>query len=202
MATRMNNKYLINLRGAGASGKTTALKKYCERYGILRVEKVETPFAHLPISILNNGVIVFGDYTIQANCLGADRFKNGSKDIIDCFIAVCEKYNPDIIIYEHMFSSHTFKCSYEISQIAKEFGYEYFAIQLQISEEKRKNNVIKRSGENASLKRFDSNNGKRVDAASKKLIDAGIDVLQINVDNMRFENMWKILEYGIRKKVR
>lgn len=199
---RMNNKYLINLRGAGASGKTTVLRQYCERYGISKVEKVETPFASLPISILNNGVIVFGDYTIQANCLGADRFKNGSKDIIDCFIAVCEKYNPNIIIYEHMFSSHTFKCSYEISQIAKEFGYEYFAIQLQVSEQKRRRNVIARSGSNASMKRFDSNNGKRVDAASKKLMDAGIYVLQINVDNMKFENMWKILEYGIRKKVR
>jgi hypothetical protein len=195
-------KYLINIRGASASGKTTTLKQFCERYGF-SVEKIHTPFHSLPICLINNSnIVVFGDYSADGNCLGADRFRDGTKDIIDCFIAVCEKYNPDIIIYEHMLSSHCFKGTSNIAKIAKEFGYIFFGIQLQLSEKKRFKNLIDRSGSNASTKQFNKNNGDKVDRASEKLINAGIDVMTVNVENMKKESMWKIIDYAIRKKIK
>lgn len=195
------NKYLINLRGASASGKTTALKQFCDRSGFV-VEKVSTPFGDLPVSVLRSGIIVLGDYSLDANCLGADRFNGGTQDIIDCLIAVYEQYNPNIIIYEHMLSSLSFRGTNIIAGLAHEFGYEFFAIQLQLSESKRWQNLMQRSGSEAKSKNFDRNNGERVTIACEKLKKAGIEVIQIDVQNIKKENMWKVVEYGIRKKVK
>lgn len=195
-------RYIINIRGAVASGKTTALKQYMDKFGFT-VEKVDAPFGKMPVSILNGqSIVVIGDYNANGNCLGADRLDNGNSDIVDCIIAIYEKYNPKIIMYEHMISSHCFRGTYNIRKIVKEFGYEYIGVQIRLSEEKRLQNLYDRSGGKAKVKTFDRNNGKRIDIASKKLIDAGVDMIIVDVDNIPKENMWKVIEYAIRKKVK
>ena len=52
-----NKKLLINIRGASASGKTTIVKQFLERFGF-SVEKVKTPFADLPVSVVDGGGVV------------------------------------------------------------------------------------------------------------------------------------------------
>lgn len=194
-------RYIINIRGAVASGKTTALKQYMDRFGY-SVETVETPSGKIPISVLHDtSVVVIGDYCAGGNCHGADRL-NILSDIVDCIIAIYEKYDPKIIMYEHMITSTIFKGTYETAQIVREFGYEFIAVQFRLSEEKRLKNLLNRSGDKASMKRFYSNNGKKIDSAAEKLISAGITTLRIDVDNIPKENMWKVIEYAIRKKVK
>lgn len=197
----MANKYLMNIRGATASGKTSALKQFCHKRGF-RVEKVSTGFSHLPVSVLDGGdIVVLGDYSANGNCLGPDRFHGGKADIMDCIMAVADKYSPELIIYEHMLTSLVFKGSYEIAQVAMGIGYNFFAVQLELDERIRLSRLRKRSGKGAGTKTFSRNNTTRVSIASDKLQANGIDVIRINVDGMRPDEMWKVVEYGIRKKV-
>lgn len=192
-------KTLINIRGAGASGKTTAVKQFCERRGF-SVERVETPFSILPISVIDGGKItVFGDYSANGKCLGADRYKNGKRDIQDAMIECARIYNSDFIIYEHMMTSHTFKGTKEIAEVARAFGYEYLGIQIFVSEEERLRRLRERSGENAGTKNFNANNLQRVERTSKMLNEAGIRVVPFNVENIDKCDMWKVVEYGIRQ---
>lgn len=193
------NKCLINIRGASASGKTTAVKQFCEKYGF-RVEKVKTPFSVLPVSILNGGgVVVLGDYSAPNKCLGADTYPNGNKDITDAIVEVDSIYRPNVILYEHMLSSHVSKGTIEIAELAKMFGFDYFGVQLSLSEEKRFKNLIERSGENARHKNFNRINGEYINRATIRLRNAGLNVVVVDVERYARSEMWRIVDGAIRE---
>lgn len=190
-------KALINIRGASASGKTTVVRQFCERRGFI-VKNIKTPFALLPVSVIDNGkIIVFGDYSANGNCLGADRFHGGKSDIVDLIIEVDNVFAPEAIIYEHMLSSHASKGTIEIAQVASAFGYGYFGVQLSVSEEKRYKNLLSRSGNEAGTKTFSKNNGERINRATERLKNAGLRVTTIDVENWDKDEMWRIAENAI-----
>lgn len=194
-----NKKLLINIRGASASGKTTIVKQFLERFGF-SVEKVKTPFADLPVSVVDGGgVVVLGDYSANGNCLGVDRYHGGKSEIIDAIISVEDAYHPNIIIYEHMLSSHVSKGPLEIAEVASHFGYEFLGLQIALSEEKRMQNLMCRSGGAGGTRTFNKNNGEKVSRASERLREAGINCIVVDVENTPKENMWRVLDGAIRK---
>lgn len=178
----MSKKLLINIRGTCAVGKTTAMRQYCERSGFT-VETVETPFGkQLPISVINNGeIVVFGDYKKSANCCGADTYSNGKADLMDVFIEVCNKYDPDVIMYEYMLSSASSKGTIELAELAKLFGRHYYGVLFVISEERRLKNIEARRGKPGKPKTFDTSNVKRTISAAHRLKDAGLFIEIVNV---------------------
>lgn len=190
-------KCLINIRGLTASGKTTAVKQFCERKGF-SVKKIEAPFSVLPVSILDSGkIIVMGDYSANGNCLGVDRYRNGKSDIIDCIVELASAYTPDVIIYEHMMGSNTFKGTKEIAEVASAFGYDYFGIYLQLSNEKRLKNLYARAGKNAGTKHFNDRR-KNAERAAERLNEAGLRVDIVNVEDIEKDNMWRIVDDAVR----
>lgn len=195
-------RLLINVRGASASGKTTMVKQFCDRYGF-NVEIVQTPFSTLPVSVLTGrAVIVLGDYSASGKCLGADRYKNGTKDIMDAIMEICAVYSPSIIIYEHMISSNAARATKEIAKIAALFGMEYLGVQIAISEEKRAENLLRRSGANAGKKYFAKNDGRAVGRATNKLREAGCNVVVKDAENIQQDEMWRILDGAIREALK
>lgn len=148
--------------------------------------------------MMNGKVVALGDYSLPTNCVGADRFKNGKRDIIDGIIEAYSRYNPNIIIYEHMISSTTSKGTKEISKIASAYGYNYVGVQLSLSDEKRLKNLRNRSGENAGEKRFDTRK-KIVESATERLNKEGVTVSVYDVENLKKEEMWKVVDFAIRK---
>lgn len=193
------NKHLINIRGASASGKTTAVKQFCRRAG-MRIETVDAPFGKLPLSILSGGkIVVLGDYEREANCLGADRFKNGMRDIIDSVMEISNRFAPKVILYEHLISSLATRGTKQVAQVAEALGYDFWAVTLLLSEEKRLANLHARSGDDCGLNTFDKNNVEKVRRMSENLAKNGLNVIPINVDGIRKENMWRIVDYAIRQ---
>lgn len=194
---------VINIRGAVATGKTESVRQYCNKVGFV-VEKINTGFAILPVTILNcaeQNIVVLGDYSKTSNCLGPDRFKNGTKDIMDAISCVYEKYNPNLIIYEHMISSHLFRSSYEISKLCNSYGYDFCCIQLYCNESVRLERLVNRSGTSAKTKNFEKNNGDRVLSASYKLKKAGINVKVINTECISIDDMWRIVDCAVRQEI-
>lgn len=195
----MSKKLLINIRGTCAVGKTTAMRQYCERAGF-KVETVETPFGKLPVSVLTGGnIVVFGDYAKETSCCGTDCYPDGKMSIMDAFVEVCSVYDPQIIIYEHMLSSTTTKGTIEISELARLYGREYHGALLVISEEKRLRNLEERRGKPGKTRTFDSKNGKVAYDATMRLKKAGLPIDVYNVENMKKEDMWRIVDGAVRK---
>lgn len=196
-------KKLINIRGAVATGKTTAVRQFCERRGF-RVEEVETKDAIVPVSVVNNGIIVLGNYKKKVNCTGVDAFRkkdgaSGTKETIwNAIIAVATKYEPEIILYEHMLTSQLFKSTKEIADVGRMLGYEYYGYQLYRSEESRMRLLMARSGVKAKTKNFNVHS-KRANRATVMLNEGGYPVKVVNVENVAKENMWSIVENAIKE---
>ena len=199
-------KKLINIRGAVATGKTTAVRQFCERRGF-HVETIETPDAFVPVSVINGGrIVVLGDYSKKINCTGVDSFrrKDGSacknETIWNSIIGVERKYDPEIIIYEHMLTSNTFKGTKNIADVGRMLGYEYFGVQLFRSEESRLSLLKGRSGASAGTKSF-STNGKRTNRATVMLNEGGYRVKTVNVEKIAKNDMWRVIENAIEEAV-
>ena len=193
---------LINIRGAPAAGKTTTVKSFCER-NKAHTEVLISPLRDkLPVSVIDfsgrkNSVIVLGDYNAKGNCLGTDRYNNGSKDIIEAIVESYYRYYPDVIIYEHMLSSHLFRSTKSIIDIAEVYGFDYLGIQLALSDKKRADNMRMRNKKSILPKHFDKQLG--VNRSTQMLQEAGFTVVVENVDNIRKEDMWRILDDRVRK---
>lgn len=186
-------KKLINVRGACGSGKTTMVREFCNRKGFT-VEKATFNDGNTSdFSVMDGGKIVaLGDYTLSG-CTGCDRFKGGSKQIKATVKEAIRRYNPDILIYEHMLSSTCSKGTKETAEIGKTFGYEYKGVQLMCDDASRFERIEKRSGKKARTKNFVSN-GNAVVSATRHLNEAGYRVKTVDVSNIPKADMWKILD--------
>lgn len=191
-------KKLINVRGACGSGKTTMVREFCQRKGFT-VEKATFKDGNTSdFSVMDGGKIVaLGDYNLSG-CTGCDRFKGGSKQIKATVKEAIRRYNPDVLIYEHMLSSTCAKGTKEIAEIGKTYGYSYRGIQLACDDASRLGRIEKRSGKKARTKNFVSN-GETVVRATKHLNEAGYSVKVVEVSNTPEAEMWKILDEAVNE---
>lgn len=196
--------WLINIRGAVASGKTTAVRQFCQLKGF-RVETVELKDAVCCVTILGDGeIIVLGDYGNPANCTGPDRFRkkdgqSATKNTLRALVReTALRYKPRIIIFEHMLTSQLFKSTAEIAETGRRLGYEYAGYQLWRSEDSRAQMLFNRSGAMARTKNFHVN-AKRVNRATELLNAGGYNVEVVNVGAVKAEDMWKVVDGAVKK---
>lgn len=191
----MQKHSLINIRGAGGSGKTTAVRQYCLLHNC-RTEQVKTCSKNLAVSVLDNGIVVMGDYRKKRTCLGADNYKDGSKDLQDALFEIVSQYRPRAVIYEHKLSSTSAKSTKELIKLAEALNYEYHGVYFKISIENRKRNMYRRSGKLG--KKFYHDHTLQI---TNNMIRDGIDVEIIDVDEYEVEDMWRIVDDAVRKTV-
>lgn len=121
-------KKILNIRGCHCSGKTTSVREYINSREHEVVEElvngIKTSFTLVP----EENVVVLGRYD-QSACGGCDRFKGGDH-VKSALIYAVTKWNPDVIIYEGIMYSVTFKMATEIAQLSKDLGREWGSIYL------------------------------------------------------------------------
>lgn len=193
-------KALINVRGFPGSGKTTAVRQFCERRGFF-VEKAELPLSSVKLSVIDDGkIVVLGDYSNQNKCVGADTFKNGKFDIVEAVLFAAERFSPEKIIYEHMISSKSAKGTAEIASAAKfAGGYEYFGVLLSCRDDERRARVVKRSGANSGFKQFYKNTNAMAIHALENVGKKGLRTKIVETDNIALEDMWRIVNDVVRE---
>lgn len=194
-------KTLINIRGACGSGKTEAVRQWCNKNGF-HVEYVKVTQGELPVSITDRAVVV-GDYEKTANCTGTDALGFKGKtfrkaDLCELIAEICKKYNPEYIIFEHMLSSTICQYTMDVAKAAEPFGYNYLGIQLYTDDDTRLRNIQNRSGAKAKTKNF-IQNGKSVNRATELLRQNGLTVVRYCTTEIAKDDMWRIVENAIQK---
>ena len=121
-------KKILNIRGCHCSGKTTSVREYinsCNHFVLEEnINGLKTSF-----TVLTGGnVVVLGRYD-QSACGGCDRFKGGNH-VKRALVYAVNKWNPDVIIYEGIMYSVTYKMATEMAQLSKELGREWKSIYL------------------------------------------------------------------------
>lgn len=149
-------RLFINIRGACASGKTTAVKKYMKMTEG-HAEEIYFEGTPFPITINNKGVIAIGDYTKEQPKV-PDSFVDGEKksESIDLAIKRCVevmKHAPRAVLYEKMLFSQGYGITKRLAKAAEENGYVFVGLELDISTSQRLTRLHKRS-KNPGLKSF------------------------------------------------
>lgn len=196
-------KRLINIRGACGTGKTEAVRTWCKRRGFY-VDTVKITAGELPVSVVGNGeAVVLGDYERTVNCTGTDALRCsgkvcGKKEICELVAAICRKYNPEIILYEHMLSSQVCQFTKEVAETAAAYGYEYKGVQLWADSSIRLGRLEKRSGQKTGTKNFKVHE-IRTNRATELLRENGYEVIKVNTTDIKREDMWRIVENSVKK---
>lgn len=123
-------KQIIQIIGTNASGKSTSVRKFIERYEDIQV--LRTDNVHHSLYTLCDGgkAVVMGDYT-DPNCTtpGCDRM-SGQKEVLESISWVIKQYQPEVVIYEGILYG-SMKFILTMSSFAKRKGYEWVGIFLQ-----------------------------------------------------------------------
>jgi hypothetical protein len=195
-------KKLINIRGACGTGKTEAVRQWCNYKGYT-LGTVKVTNGILPITVCSGNIVVLGDYSKPNKCTGTDalRVTGGSvrkADVCEMVREICKKIQPECILYEHMLSSQLYTYTKEIADVAAQYGYEYKGIQLWSDDATRMKKLEARSGSNAGTKNFYLH-GERTNRATELLRQNGYAVTKLCVTNIKKEDMWRIVENAIQK---
>ena len=178
---------IINVRGSNASGKSTTVKQFLDGHPqeVLELNGNYVTFA----SDMN--AYVLGRYDCTSP--GCDRYKSFD-EVFDQILFLIKKKKPELIIYEGMLISKEFKRTYLLSRVAKLHGYEFYCIVLV----RDFFNVIKLLEKRNNGKDYNSANVMRtyetVLSCSTRLKEKGVNVIEVDVDSYKENEMKNILE--------
>jgi thiol-disulfide isomerase/thioredoxin len=186
---------IINIRGSHCSGKTTAVRLFIEKN---KNEVIETIVNGIKthITLVNDGkVVVLGRYD-QATCGGCDRYKGGGH-VKATLQYVVKQYRPEVIIYEGIIYSITFKMATEIADLSNKMGYEWKSIYLfreynESMEFLEKRNHGKQVNVEAIYAKY-----VNVNRVFKKLLANNYNVKKIDVTGKSIEYLGDIIENEI-----
>lgn len=182
---------LLQIRGANSTGKSTAMRQFCERHG-LNVHKVKV--GGIPTTIETNAersIVVLGRYDKPSG--GCDRFRN-TEHVVATIKAVIAKWHPNAVLFEGFIYSLTVSFALQINEIANENGYIYRAVLLDLPKERQLEWLYNRNGGNKVNAKRIIESQERANVAYDKLREAGIDIIKVRSDKIIKEQMWQIVE--------
>lgn len=184
-------KKLIQIRGANASGKTTAVRGLIEE-GNFDVLFVEIQGKNYPYTY-DGKIAIAGRYD-KNECGGADACIHSAEALQEYIVKLLKDLGPEAFILDAVMYGTTFKFGYELSVVCKKLGYEYIGLCFTQPFEETLRRIYGRNGgreinaeslldkQNSSLKSF------------SKLKAAGVNVRLIDTSKIPKDEMKGIIK--------
>lgn len=185
-------KYLIQLRGSNASGKSTAVRQFCQKF---ELKPAEVRVGGKCTSIMTNGIYtVVGKYKPYSSGEGCDAHVDDAAHLRATIFELLRSRKYDIVVFEGLIYSFTYKFATDVDRIAKLCGYKYKPALLRLPYDERLRRLFERNGGNTdiSLRTLDQKL-KSGEVSAKKIREAGIPLTYIDVSKIPVEDMWKIV---------
>lgn len=191
-----NKGLVINVRGINASGKSTAVREFCRTFN-LKPSQIQVRGKKYRV-MTGGGKYVIGWYKPYSGAFeGCDPMNIDKEDFKMLLKLIMEEERPDLIVYEKLIWSTTYKLTGEIIDLAKGFGYDFLAIQMMISYEDSLNRLFTRNAKkNVSIENF-NNRFACVQRSLKKLEAKDIFILYSYSSKIPIDGMQEVLLSGI-----
>lgn len=188
-------RYIVNVRGINASGKSTAVRAYCQEHNMSPRELI---YRGEKYRFMTNGKeCALGWYKPYSNSEGLDSLRQDKEDFKNFFEFFLDEEQPRIVVYEKQIWSTTYKLTREISEIAGNHGYEFLAVCMRIKYETALNRLFLRNGgKMTNLDAFD----KRFYATQRSrlnLMRGGITVIDADIEKITKEKMGGLIERAL-----
>lgn len=196
MTSQNSGKYIVQLRGANACGKSTAMRQYCKA-NAMTPGYVETEHGRMKVMRSANKVAI-GWYKPFTNAEGCDASAGSKERLIEAINRLCDEGN-DVICFEGFVYGKTYLLPNRINAIAESKGYKYIAVFLSVPYTIELERLMSRNGgKPVNLKVFDeSYYGAR--KAFGKLIQSRVYCLDVNTSEIAFDEMGGVIPDAIRR---
>lgn len=139
----LNKKYIVQLRGGNACGKSTAMRQYCAAHG-MKPGEVDTPFG--PVRVMRSpGRSVIGWYKPFSNSEGCDASVGSKEQLLSTIERLCVG-GDDVICFEGFIYGKTFTLPNRINALAKRKGYVFIAVFLSVPYSEELQRLMSRNG--------------------------------------------------------
>lgn len=187
---------IIQIRGNNASGKTTTVRQFVQRKN-LEIEEISVKGKKTFISTnKNHSIVVLGRYDKKTG--GCDLFEN-REHVFNTILYVVTTFRPEIIIFEGLIYSFTYKFASDISDYMKNYKYKYQGICLYAPHKIAMERLYIRNGGKSVKEEMIYNRTKAMVSSYKKLLSNGYNVKMVDTTKVNQEEMYKILEEAINE---
>ena len=181
---------VIQIRGCNATGKTTIVRQFIEKYNLSMKELDVNGTKTIITSNEDNSLVVLGRYD---KTIGGCDLYSGTKQVFSTIIYCIKNFNSKTIVFEGMLYSKTFSFTNNLKKAIKNFGYKYIGIYLYRTFDNVVRLLTERNGKGVNLKNLIPTY-KSCYTSYLNCKKAGLNMKKINVDNIKFEEMGEILE--------
>lgn len=188
-------KKLIQLRGACASGKSTAASAFLQT-GNFESREIRVGANNFPYSYdEQQKIVVTGRYNQTRACGGLDGVKVNREDMLNYLTKIIKGISPDAIIFEAVMYGKTSQFARELQRLCWAFGYEYVGLSFLPPFEAEMKMLAGRNGkaENEINTETIYSQYKSVYASHKKLKAEGFNMKIINTAEIPKEKMGEII---------
>lgn len=177
---------VVQIRGTTGSGKTTAMRYAIAKAGGGEIVVLKGAGGDRNCT-LTPKFLALGDYLKRAACVGCDRFDDANDTKAVLVDAMRNGY--EVIAFEGMILSHTFKFAKDVQALAEEFGYTYECVFLNADFENALSRIFERN--NAKPIKYDKLMDKviRFTVAEQKIVRHGIKSVVLNTNEMNKESV-------------
>lgn len=183
---------VVQLRGCNASGKSTIVRQFVER-NLLTIQTIDVKGEKIQITTNKDySIVVLGRYDKEIG--GCDLFKKGTKQVYGTIVHCIKNWQPKIIVYEGVILSTLTTFTRTVYNTVKAYGYKFVSLYLH----RKFDNIIKLLEKRNGGASYNINNiiskYKGCFSSYKSCKKRGLPVKKIDVDGIKFEDMYKVLE--------
>ena len=188
---------VIQIRGSNGAGKTTTVRQFVQKNN-LEIEEILIKGKKTYITTnKEHSIVVLGRYDKKTG--GCDLFDD-NEHVFNTIVWAIINLRPQLIIFEGLIYSFTFKFASKISDFVRKYNYKYTGISLFLEPELALERIYKRNGGKQIKEQLIFDKTKAMVISHKKLAESGYNVKMVNTGEIKEEDMYKILENELNEK--
>lgn len=188
---------VIQIRGSNGAGKTTIVRQFVQRNN-LEIKKVNIKGKETFISTNEKGnIVVLGRYDKKTG--GCDLYEN-TEHVLNTIMWAIVNLKPQLIVFEGMIYSLSFKFASKVSDFVKKYNYQYVALSLYTNPDVVLERIYKRNGGKAIKENLIFDKIKSVRTSHNKLVSNGYISKLIDTTNINENEMYKVIEGELNER--
>lgn len=184
---------LLQVRGANATGKTTAVRQYVERHSHATVRIGSVPVEMLQTDM--GTVAVLGEYR-GGRYDGMDTVSATNDELIAVIGGVVRSYRPAYIVFESFMRSGKWRFTQRMAACLAGLGVAYRNLVLYVPLDVAAERITRRTGRRPNEDRLVTEM-KLVDNCYLKMRAAGMDVRREDTSDIKEPEMYRLVESAL-----
>ena len=178
---------VIQIRGTHSCVKTSILNQFIKKYNLkpktITIGKIKVPIA------TNNNYIAIAKQKKDGTFNGLDGTFSNANVIKHILNEILKEYKPKVLLFEGVMYGYTYQFTYEVNNICKANGYQYYGVTLWLNFNQLLERLYKRNSNKPINLKHLTRQYKATARNHTKLEKAGVNMLLVNTGVLSKKDM-------------